>query len=261
MGMAAIFVMWPASYHQIFISLYLKAFIQNLVQIGKVVSEKIRFEFLHVHDLGPRIRNDLDLQYSHTFIHSNRCLLLPTFRSLAAIISEKFTVFTFSYRKDYVTKFDLAVNRSRLLQGHHLNNLWWAGPWCYIPSFMKICLPVLEKIFEGFIPYMGVAAILVMWPASCPQIFIPLYLKACIQNRFQIGTEVSEKIRFEFLYVHDLGPRSSNDLDLQYSHNLIYSITCLLLPTFKSLVAIFLKNPLFSLFPIEKPMLPNLTLP
>ena len=64
---------------------------------------------------------------------------------------------------------------------------------------------------------MGVAAILVMRPASLLQIFISLYLKACIQNRVQIGTEVSEKIWFEFLNVHDLGPRSSNDLDLQYS--------------------------------------------
>ena len=68
-------------------------------QIDKVVSEKIRFEFLYVHDLGPRSNNDLDLQYSHTFIYSIRCLLLPTFRSLAAIVSEKSTVFTFSYKK------------------------------------------------------------------------------------------------------------------------------------------------------------------
>ena len=45
------------------------------------------------------IRNDLDLQYSHTFIISISCLHLPTFRSLAAILSEKSTVFTFSYRK------------------------------------------------------------------------------------------------------------------------------------------------------------------
>ena len=82
---------------------------QNLVQIGTVVSEKIRFEFLYVIDLGPRSSNDLDLQYSHTFIYSISCLLLPTFRSLAPIVSEKSTVFTFSYRKDHVTKFDLAV--------------------------------------------------------------------------------------------------------------------------------------------------------
>ena len=76
-----------------------KAFIENLVQIGTVVSEKIRLEFLYVHDLGPRSRSDFDLQYSHTFINSIRCLLLLTFRSLAAIVSEKSTVFTFSIEK------------------------------------------------------------------------------------------------------------------------------------------------------------------
>ena len=79
--------------------MYLKAFIQNLVQNGSVVSEKIRFEFLYVHDLGPRSRNDPDLQYLHTFIKSFSCLYLPTFRSQASIVSEKSTVFTFSYRK------------------------------------------------------------------------------------------------------------------------------------------------------------------
>ena len=72
---------------------------QNLVQIGTLVSGKIQFKFLYVHDLGPRSRNDLDLQYSHIFIYSIRCLLLLPFRSLAAIVSEKSTVLTFSYRK------------------------------------------------------------------------------------------------------------------------------------------------------------------
>ena len=81
-----------------FISLYLKAFIQNLVQNGSVVSEKIRFEFLYVHNFRPRSRNDLDF-HSHTFIKSFSCLYLPTFRSQASIVSEKSTVFTFSYRK------------------------------------------------------------------------------------------------------------------------------------------------------------------
>ena len=68
---------------------------QNLVQISLVVSEKIRFEFLYIHDLGPRSRNDLDLQYSHNFIKSFSCLYLPTFKSQASIVSEKLTVFTF----------------------------------------------------------------------------------------------------------------------------------------------------------------------
>ena len=76
MGMAAILVMLPASRYQIFISLYLKTFIQNLIQNGTVVSEKIWFELLYVNDLGPRSRNDLDLQYSHTFMKSISCLLV-----------------------------------------------------------------------------------------------------------------------------------------------------------------------------------------
>ena len=49
-----------------------ESFHNNLVQIGKVVSEKIWCEFLYVPDLGPRSRNDIDLQYSHTFIYSIR---------------------------------------------------------------------------------------------------------------------------------------------------------------------------------------------
>ena len=45
------------------------------------------------------LRNDLDLQNSHTFIISTSCLHLPTFRSQAAIVSEKSTVFTFPIEK------------------------------------------------------------------------------------------------------------------------------------------------------------------
>ena len=79
---------------------------------------------------------------------------------------------------------------------------------CYIPSFVEIGLLVPKKIFKGFLPYVGMAAILVMGPASCHQIFISLYLKAFIKNLVQIGKVVSEKIQFDFLYVHNLGPRS-----------------------------------------------------
>ena len=64
---------WSWDQHHItdFHFLVPESFHKNLVQIGKVVSE-IRFEFLYVQDLGPRLRNDLDLQYSHTFIYSIR---------------------------------------------------------------------------------------------------------------------------------------------------------------------------------------------
>ena len=69
---------------------------------------------------------------------------------------------------------------------------------------------------------------------------------------------MAKKLKCKFIYkrtVHDLEPRSRNYLDLQYSHIFIQSI-CL-----RSLAAIVSENPLFSLFPIEKPKLPNLTLP
>ena len=125
------------------------------------------------------------------------------------------------------------------------------GPQCYIPSFMEIGMPVpVKKIFERFLPYMGMAAIFVMRPASCQQILISLYLKTFMQNLVQNGIAVSQKIWFEFFYVHDLRPWSRNDLNLQYSHTFINSIRCLLLSIFRSL----LKNPLFSLFPIKMPM-------
>ena len=93
---------WSCDQHHVirfFFTLYLKAFIHNLVYIGTVVSEKIGFEFLYVHDLGPRSRNDIDLQYSYTFINLFRCMLQPTFRSLAAIVSEKSTIFAFPIEK------------------------------------------------------------------------------------------------------------------------------------------------------------------
>ena len=80
------------------------------------------------------------------------------------------------------------------------------SPQCYIPSFVEIGLSVPEKKnFEGFLLYMGVAAILVMCPASCHQIFISFYLEAFIQNLVQNGPVVSEKIRFEFCMYTTLG--------------------------------------------------------
>ena len=82
---------------------------------------------------------------------------------------------------------------------------------------MEIGLPVPEKNFKGFLPYMGMASIM----SSDFHFLVP---ESFHKKLVQIGKVVSEKIRFEFLYVHDLGPRSRNDLDLQYTHTFICSI-------------------------------------
>ena len=73
------------------------------------------------------------------------------------------------------------------------------SPGCYIQSFVEIDPPVLEKkALEGFLPYMGVVAILVMWPEIRHEIFIFMYLKAFIQNLIQICIAVSEKSTLTF---------------------------------------------------------------
>ena len=58
-----------------------------------------------------------------------------------------------------------------------------------------------------------------------------------------------------------LGQGERNDLDLQYSPTIINLISCLHYQLSGHRPQKFLKNPQFSLFPIEKPKLPNLTLP
>ena len=53
---------------------------------------------------------------------------------------------------------------------------------------------VLEKkIFEGLLPYMGMVAILVMWPTPCEQTFVPPSHWGFIWNLALIGPAVLEK--------------------------------------------------------------------
>ena len=70
------------------------------------------------------------------------------------MISKKSTVFTFSYRKVKVSKFDLAIKYVKVTSGSSFEQtMMGRSPRCYIPSFLEIGLPVPEKkIFEGFLP-------------------------------------------------------------------------------------------------------------
>ena len=73
---------------------------------------------------------------------------------------------------------------------------------------MEMGLPVPEKIFKGFFSIYGHGGHLGHVTSIMSSDFqISLYLKAFMKNLVQIGKVVSEKIRFEFLYEHDLGPR------------------------------------------------------
>ena len=74
------------------------------------------------------------------------------FRSLAAIVSEKSTLFTFCNRKAEVTKFELAVKKVKVTQGLSFEQtlMGWTLQY-YIPTFVEIGPLVPEKkIFKGF---------------------------------------------------------------------------------------------------------------
>ena len=75
------------------------------------------FYFAYINGLVPRSRNDLDLQYSHTFINTNSCLHLPTFRPQAAIVSEKSTVFTFPIEKPTLPNLTLSLKKVKVTPG------------------------------------------------------------------------------------------------------------------------------------------------
>ena len=72
---------------------------------------------MYVHGLGPMSRNDLDLQYSHIFFYSIRCLLLLIFRSLAAIVSENplFSLFLIEKTKQIWPCLQIGQGHSRVI--------------------------------------------------------------------------------------------------------------------------------------------------
>ena len=71
-------------------------------------------------------------------------------------------------------------------------------PQCCIPSPKVIDPLVLEKkIFKRFLTYMGVAAILVMWPRPPEQTFVPPIHGGSTWNLALTGPVVLEKKMFE----------------------------------------------------------------
>ena len=68
-------------------------------------------------------------------------------------------------------------------------------PQCYIPR-PKVIGPLVpeEKIFEGFLPYMGMTAILVMWSRCPKQTFVPPTHGGSTWNLASFGPAALEKI-------------------------------------------------------------------
>ena len=87
----------------------------------------------------------------------------------------------------YVEKMTFPLKRSRSTEGYYFFKLYWAiGP--LVPE---------KKIFKEFLPYMGMAAILVMWLRCGEQIFVPLNYWGSIWNLALIVPVFSEKKTIE----------------------------------------------------------------
>ena len=72
-----------------------------------------------------------------------------------------------------------------------------------------------EEYFSRFLPYMGMAAMLVMSPGSFEQTFIPTSLGGSTCNLASIGLAVSKEKKIgNVVNLSDLGPRAMIDLGL-----------------------------------------------
>ena len=104
----------------------------------------------------------IDPGHSHTFIYSiGVCIDLPTFISQAAIVSEEIIVFNFSSRKAS-ENMTLPQKMVKVNPGPSFEHtIKVSSPQCYKPSSLEIGLTP-KKTFKGFLPCVGVTAILVI---------------------------------------------------------------------------------------------------
>ena len=92
---------------------------------------------------------------------------------------------------------------------------------------MEISLPVPEnKFLKGFYHIYWLRGHLGYVTSIMSTDFHFLVPESFKQKLVQIGTEVSEKIQFEFLYLHTLGQGQKNTLTFNTHISSIYSIRC-----------------------------------
>ena len=75
-----------------------------------------------------------------------------------------------------------------------------------------------EDDFLRILPYMGMAATLVMWSRPVDQTFVPPFHGGSTYNLASNAKQLLRKRNLKLLNLSDLGPRSMNDLGLWYSY-------------------------------------------
>ena len=127
---------------------------------------------LNQSDLGQRSRNDLDLWYSYRFMYSFSSLRLPTLTWWT--VNSFWKIHCFTFFPTYKHKGPCC----KIGQGQPRVIIW--------TNLVVLDHPMLHFKFKGhrpfgsreedflkFLSYMGMAAILVMWPGPFEQMFVP----------------------------------------------------------------------------------------
>ena len=95
----------------------------------------------------------------HTFTGSIKLSASSNFQVLGCNNFQNLHCFHLYHAKAYVSKIGIALKQVKVIPGSsfYQTMMSWSHR-CYISSFVEIGPPVLEKkIFEEFLPYMGVA--------------------------------------------------------------------------------------------------------
>ena len=150
MGMAAILVMWPGRFEQLFVPPAPGGYIWNLVTIGPVVLEEKSFEIVD----GRRTTTD-----------DGACLYYKLPRSLRLRWANNFHFFPYKSLCDQIWPWrKISQGQPRVIIWTILVDLPYTMLYTKFQGHRSIGSG--EEDFLRFLPYMGMAAMLVMWPNS-----------------------------------------------------------------------------------------------
>ena len=118
--------------------------------------------------------------------------------------------YLFPIQKHKGPNLTLPLNTSRSTQVHHFNKfVSTRAPNAANQVSRSLAFWFRRRNFLRFLPYMGMAAILVKWPGPFEQIFVPLSQGGSIRNLASIDPVVSEEKMFEnvdtYTHTYDSG--------------------------------------------------------
>ena len=177
----------------------------DLLQVSKKSLWSLILYIFFFHDLihvyspragGIQPPRDKVFMSTETSFHFGHLLLVSSHRRQQFLKIHYFTFFPTQKHKG--PNLTLPENMSRSTQHHHLNKFGSSrAPDTTYQVSRSSAFWFRRRNFLRFLPYMGMAAILVMWPGPFEQTFVPPSHGGSIWNLTLIGQAVSEEKMFK----------------------------------------------------------------